>query len=565
MRLFKATFNNRAGKVQESAKWYAEIRFRGVPRRVPAFTDKSASAEFGRKLERVAALREAQAPLDLELLRWVEALPERVLGTLRRLGIVTVSLDPRRLRPLIEPQGRADLIADFAETLRAREATEKYVRLTERRVRVTFKACRFVALADIDAGRLERYLRELRDEGSRSARSSNHVLAACRAFVRWGIERRLIVTDPLATLKPLNARTDERRVRRDLSDEDLRKLVKAAHGGPVIRGVSGPTRAMVWWIAAETGLRLGEIVGLQVRDLDLDGADPALTVRAAVAKNRTATRLPIRPDLVRDLAPFVRGKLPTASLLPLPRGFRHQACNRWFQIDLKAAGIAYKDESERFADIHSLRACFVSRLIRSGASPKVVQSLARHSDARLTVGIYSKLRPDEERRALDGMSLVGPGSSSPEVLRATGSDGRSRERADVLASRLASEVAGRGPEWPRQDQETPAGSGRNESEAWGETQEATTMASIPAASTNPSSVEGPCAAGTCDGRAPAESARLGALLGVSAPNGEPVDPDLVDLVAVLSSCWPSLPMAMRPTVSAGIVAMVRASVGETRP
>jgi len=67
--------------------------------------------------------------------------------------------------------------------------------------------------------------------------------------------------------------------------------------------VSGPTRALVWRIASECGL-LGEIQGLQVKDLDLDG--PALVVGASISKNRREVRQPILPELTRDLAPYAR-------------------------------------------------------------------------------------------------------------------------------------------------------------------------------------------------------------------------------------------------------------------
>jgi site-specific recombinase XerC len=427
-----------------------------VVRRVPVSEDKAASEEFGRKVERLAALHAVSAPLDLPLLRWIENLPQRTLAVLRRIGLVTVQLDPMRLRPLSEPQRKGDLLADFAETLRSRGRTEKHVILTERRIRGTFEACGFVALVDLDHAKIERHLRQLRD-GGKSARTSNHRLAACREFTRWAVERGLLIADPLARLRPVNARLDPRLVRRALTFEELRKLVHVAQSGPELRGVSGATRAMVWRLAAEVGLRVGEIDGLQVGDLDLDPVAPALVIRAAVAKNRTETRLPLRPELARDLAPFVREKLPTAPLMSLPETFRDKAA-RWLRFDLERAGIAYKDASDRVADVHSLRGSFVSMLIRSGASPKVVQTLARHSDARLTVGIYSKLRPDEERRALAGVRSIGTDAGKPEPepqpepMRRTGSDA-----ADVLASRLASDSAVRCREVPPSVQGTPAG------------------------------------------------------------------------------------------------------------
>lgn len=456
MRTFRASYRDRAGKLRESSKWYVEFRFRGVVRRVPVSEDKSASQEFGRRVERLAALSEVTAPLDLPLLQWIENLPQRTLAVLRRIGLVTVQLDPMRLRPLSEPKRKGDLLADFAETLRSRGRTEKHVTLTEQRIRGTFEACGFVALADLDFAKIERHLRKIRD-GGRSARTSNHHLAACREFTRWAVERGLLIADPLARLRPMNARLDPRHVRRALTFEELCKLVQVAQSGPELRDVSGPTRAMVWRLAAEVGLRVGEIAGLQVGDLDLDPVGPALTVRATVAKNRTETRLPLRPELAVDLAPFVREKLPTASLLSLPQTFRDKAA-RWLRFDLERAEIAYRDASDRVADVHSLRGSFVSNLIRSGASAKVVQVLARHADARLTVGIYAKLRPDEERRALAGVRSIGPNVREPEAepvpepMRRTGSDA-----SNVLASRLASNPAVRCREAPPSVQATSRG------------------------------------------------------------------------------------------------------------
>jgi len=53
-----------------------------------------------------------------------------------------------------------------------------------------------------------------------STRSSNHIAAACRQFVRWAVEHGLASGDPLATLRPVSARLDRRRERRALSQDD---------------------------------------------------------------------------------------------------------------------------------------------------------------------------------------------------------------------------------------------------------------------------------------------------------------------------------------------------------
>lgn len=51
--------------------------------------------------------------------------------------------------------------------------------------------------------------------------------------------------------------------------------------------------------------------------------------------------------------------------------------------------LKYRDRPGRFADFHSNRHTFITNLGRAGVSPKTAQELARHSDIRLTIGVYS--------------------------------------------------------------------------------------------------------------------------------------------------------------------------------
>jgi hypothetical protein len=56
MRLCRQQYKGRAVKTRESAKWYAEIKEHvGRRRRMPGFTDKGATAELGRQVERLVA------------------------------------------------------------------------------------------------------------------------------------------------------------------------------------------------------------------------------------------------------------------------------------------------------------------------------------------------------------------------------------------------------------------------------------------------------------------------------------------------------------------------------
>jgi integrase len=49
------------------------------------------------------------------------------------------------------------------------------------------------------------------------------------------------------------------------------------------------------------------------------------------------------------------------------------------------------DEQGRRVDFHSLRLTFGTNLVLSGAHPRVVQELMRHSDIRLTMKLYTDI------------------------------------------------------------------------------------------------------------------------------------------------------------------------------
>jgi integrase len=51
--------------------------------------------------------------------------------------------------------------------------------------------------------------------------------------------------------------------------------------------------------------------------------------------------------------------------------------------------------------LHAFRHCHASLLIDVGANPKVAQEQMRHSDARITLGIYSHVIGEAQREAVD--------------------------------------------------------------------------------------------------------------------------------------------------------------------
>lgn len=85
------------------------------------------------------------------------------------------------------------------------------------------------------------------------------------------------------------------------------------------------------------------------------------------------------------------------------------------KADLKQAEIPYIDQHGRYADFHSLRHTFVSNLGKAGVSPKITQSLARHSDINLTMNVYSHLELEEQAEAIKHLPPL-PAKTSAGVV-----------------------------------------------------------------------------------------------------------------------------------------------------
>jgi integrase len=60
--------------------------------------------------------------------------------------------------------------------------------------------------------------------------------------------------------------------------------------------------------------------------------------------------------------------------------------------DLKAAGIPKRDDRGRTVDVHAMRTTFGTFLSTTGTAPRTAQAAMRHSDIKLTMGVYTDPR-----------------------------------------------------------------------------------------------------------------------------------------------------------------------------
>lgn len=181
---------------------------------------------------------------------------------------------------------------------------------------------------------------------------------------------------------------------------------------------------------ASTGLRLGEGLGLQVGDLDLDQGK--IHVRRSVRKDRVGSPKSGKPrtadvpactvavlrgwvDLVRAEA-AVRGEEPLW-LFPDPSGQRHdgQPTRKALQRALLAAGI------RRWVRLHDLRHTYASLALQRGVPLLTVSRQLGHASIAVTADVYGHLAPDATREAADAWEafLTAPARNPRATQNAT--------------------------------------------------------------------------------------------------------------------------------------------------
>ena len=197
----------------------------------------------------------------------------------------------------------------------------------------------------------------------------------------------------------------------------------------------GRERSLIFKTLVLTGLRKGELASLTVGQLDLNAPMPSVLLEAGDEKNRNGSTIPLRLDLVNDLrewlsdvpnAPTLRIRDHNTDVSSDRRLFRVPAgLVRILNRDLKAAGIAKKDERGRTLDVHPLRGTFATLLSKGGVAPRTAQAAMRHSTIDLTMNTYTDPRLLDIHGALNSLpslNLNASPSTNRIAMRATGTD-----------------------------------------------------------------------------------------------------------------------------------------------
>jgi integrase/recombinase XerD len=247
----------------------------------------------------------------------------------------------------------------------------------------------------LDLGVVTAFLSELSAQGL-GARSAARHLSAVRGLCRFLVEEGILTRDP--TSRAARPRLG-RRLPRPLDARDMEKLIETPETA-TLRGLRD--RAMLS-VAYAAGLRVSEIVGLKLGDLDLNrgivaalgkGGKRRLVPLGEVALAHLGAYLDAREREEAKKPPRKTSARDAAVLFRSPRGgpLTRQAFWKIVGHYARAAGI------RGGVHPHRLRHSFATHLLTGGADLRSVQTLLGHANVA-TTEIYTHVSRDHVKSA----------------------------------------------------------------------------------------------------------------------------------------------------------------------
>jgi integrase len=250
------------------------------------------------------------------------------------------------------------------------------------------------------------------------AATVNRKLSAVAAFYVHQARNGVSVGELLATWAPgrrggwkpflhhvSKARPHQRRLIGLKAPKKLPRVLTVAEMQAILDGCVRLRDRFLWALLCETGMRIGEALGLRHEDIDPAACQVSVVPRpnanGARVKSGRPRVIPVRPAVVRLYADYLNveyGDLDSdyvfVNLFAEPRG---QAISYAAVYDLvlrvrRRTGIDF--------DPHWMRHTAATRWLRDGVPAEVVATLLGHASVATTTAIYGHLSIEDARRAL---------------------------------------------------------------------------------------------------------------------------------------------------------------------
>jgi len=241
---------------------------------------------------------------------------------------------------------------------------------------------------------LTAYVNCLRLEREYASATVARKVAATKSFFHYLVERGIVGGDPTAEL-------DSPKVRKylptSLSEDDVDRLLRAPLKHDSVRSLRDSALLEVLYA---TGMRVSEIVDLDVCNVDLTSCSVHCQSRGAQGKDRY---IPVYPRAVQALERYLADGRPhlvrddaEQALFLNHRGHRLTRQGLWLIMKkyVAEAGI------EATVTPHTLRHSFATHLLNGGADVREVQGLLGHANIS-TTQVYAQLSQERLRKVYD--------------------------------------------------------------------------------------------------------------------------------------------------------------------
>jgi integrase len=253
-----------------------------------------------------------------------------------------------------------------------------------------------LAFPELTARRIQAFVTTL-SSGQRKRKTIENVLLTLSSIVSaariWGYDI------PRVSLSDLSLPQRTVRKARCYTLEEMQKIVCSAD----------EPLATICFVLSVSGMRIGEVLALRLEDLDF--RRKLLSVRCSTYAGQIGT--PKSAASIADLP------MP-AALEERLKGYlsRHHRKNGLGLLFVNRRGRPFSANKLRekklrpllaelgipLAGFHAFRHAVASELIDSGAPITVVQAQLRHSDPRITLGLYGHVIPQSQREAVGSLA-----------------------------------------------------------------------------------------------------------------------------------------------------------------
>ncbi len=266
-------------------------------------------------------------------------------------------------------------------------------------------------LNEITREKIKELTAELLDKGL-ARNSIRNVVATLRLVLNQAIEDAMIAANPATKLAKFFKQAKAERKIDFLTEAEVPLFLAQARIRDEAKRKGDPEYHPLFLCAIHTGMRAGELAGLQWSDIDWNGN--FIIVRRSVKEGRISPtktdrirRVDLSDDLGEELKAYRRRLLEAAmkdGRNELPEWVfasgegtpldMHNISKREFPKCLAKAGL-------RRIRFHDMRHTFASLLIQNGESLAYVKEQLGHASIKMTVDVYGHLVPGANRQAVN--------------------------------------------------------------------------------------------------------------------------------------------------------------------